>query len=230
MAYSEPLDIATPGDNDPISQGDNTIRQFKRAVIERLSTLVEDIAADPWVLKEGAVSESFSDIILYQRGQTGIIKYIPAGAGVMSALSDRLTSTGGNYMDRHGSWFLTPVRARVDYNTRLTLNYDSGLPPGSIVRMVRVQCERQTADAIISLEVYSVVDGVAITIADVVSSELTMHWLSTGTIAIEVPENGFVSIGLDVGGSVGPTPPFGSATCYVLEVTFDMPPIPEEEE
>ena len=228
MAYSEPLDIATPGDNDPISQGDNAIRQFKRAILERLNTLIEDVAADPWVLKEGAVSESFSDIILYQRGQTGIIKYIPACVGVMSSLSDRLTSSTGNFMDRHGSWFVSPVSVQALSNTRFIMNYDTGLPPGSVIRMIRALCERTTADAKVAFQVYPISNGASGTVITVVSGDLTpKHWITTGAIAMAVPEDGFVSFALDIGGSVTGSP-VGYAYCYFFEITFDMPPIPEE--
>lgn len=49
MAYTNPLDPATPADTDPVAQGDDRMRELKAAIIERLETLVEDVDADPLV-------------------------------------------------------------------------------------------------------------------------------------------------------------------------------------
>lgn len=51
MAYADPLDPTTPGDLSIAGQGDDRIRELKRALIARLLTLVTDVNADPLVLK-----------------------------------------------------------------------------------------------------------------------------------------------------------------------------------
>jgi hypothetical protein len=55
MAYANPLDPTTPPDDEALSLGDDKIRQFKAAVIERLETLVTDVDADPLVLNPDTV-------------------------------------------------------------------------------------------------------------------------------------------------------------------------------
>lgn len=52
MAYADGnIDVTKPGDGDILSQGDDEIRKFKRQMSDRLATLVDDINADPLVLK-----------------------------------------------------------------------------------------------------------------------------------------------------------------------------------
>jgi hypothetical protein len=52
MAYTDPLDPITPTDADRVSGGDDRIRELKRALIERFSTIIEDLDDDPLVLKD----------------------------------------------------------------------------------------------------------------------------------------------------------------------------------
>jgi hypothetical protein len=63
MAYADPIDPATPGDGNFAGQGDDRIRELKRALIERLSTFFVDINADPLVPKAGAVPADSSPAI-----------------------------------------------------------------------------------------------------------------------------------------------------------------------
>lgn len=58
MAYTEVLNPATPADGDLLSAGDDSIRQFKRAIIERLLTIVVDVDANPLVIKPSALLAS----------------------------------------------------------------------------------------------------------------------------------------------------------------------------
>lgn len=52
MAYVEPWDPTTPSDVEGVSQGDDRIRELKRAIEERMETLVEDWDEDPLSLRE----------------------------------------------------------------------------------------------------------------------------------------------------------------------------------
>jgi hypothetical protein len=52
MAYADALDPTKPTDADLISSGDDEIRKLKRAIIQRLSTIVVNLDADPLVLKD----------------------------------------------------------------------------------------------------------------------------------------------------------------------------------
>lgn len=71
MAYTEALDPETPADGDLASEGDDSIRQFKRAIIERLLTVFKDVDVDPLEfidefiqtagIKDGAVTSAKLD-------------------------------------------------------------------------------------------------------------------------------------------------------------------------
>lgn len=50
MPFSGTIDPTTPLGTDPVSQGDNQLRALKLALVERLSTIVDDIDADPLLL------------------------------------------------------------------------------------------------------------------------------------------------------------------------------------
>lgn len=54
MAYVNPLDAATPAATDPVSQGDDRIRESKAALIERLLTVFVDLSADPLIVRDVA--------------------------------------------------------------------------------------------------------------------------------------------------------------------------------
>lgn len=60
MVYVYPLDSAVPADGDPASQGDDQLRLIKNIIIERLSTIVEDIEDDPLVLKPSVFPEELA--------------------------------------------------------------------------------------------------------------------------------------------------------------------------
>jgi hypothetical protein len=56
MPFDEPFDPDTPGDNDPLSQGDDRIRELKRALNERLVQVIEGWpGTDPLKLKAAAI-------------------------------------------------------------------------------------------------------------------------------------------------------------------------------
>lgn len=50
MPYADVFDLTTPTGAEGLSNGDDRIREFKRALSQRLLTLVEDVDADPLVL------------------------------------------------------------------------------------------------------------------------------------------------------------------------------------
>lgn len=58
MAYADPLDPATPGDGNFAGQGDDRIREFKRAMIQRLETFFADVDADPMVPIVGIIPDA----------------------------------------------------------------------------------------------------------------------------------------------------------------------------
>jgi hypothetical protein len=58
MAYADPLDPATPGDGNFAGQGDDRIREFKRALIQRLETFFADVDADPMVPIVGIIPDA----------------------------------------------------------------------------------------------------------------------------------------------------------------------------
>lgn len=55
MPYADPLDPTTPADNDVVSFGDDRIREFKRGLIQRLSTVFTNTDSDPLVFLAGIV-------------------------------------------------------------------------------------------------------------------------------------------------------------------------------
>jgi hypothetical protein len=55
MAYTRNWDSTTPAGSAQLSAGDDAIRALKEDLEERFATLVDDIDADPWVLKEDQV-------------------------------------------------------------------------------------------------------------------------------------------------------------------------------
>ncbi len=63
MAYIDPIDPATPAGADSAGQGDDRIRELKRALIERLNTFFNDIDIDPLTVKLDAILPvaAFSD-------------------------------------------------------------------------------------------------------------------------------------------------------------------------
>lgn len=63
MAYTIPFDPATPTDADPVSSGDDRIREIKQALIERLGNLIVDLDADPWVLKPELFPDPPQDVV-----------------------------------------------------------------------------------------------------------------------------------------------------------------------
>lgn len=55
MAYNDSFDINTPGDTGLIHQGDDAIRELKRALQERLATLTNFPTGEPLRLTAGAL-------------------------------------------------------------------------------------------------------------------------------------------------------------------------------
>jgi hypothetical protein len=55
MAYGDPLDETTPADSDFTGQGDDRIREFKRAIRQRLASFFSNIDVDPMVPKNGSI-------------------------------------------------------------------------------------------------------------------------------------------------------------------------------
>lgn len=55
MPYTDPLDPATPISTEAAGQGDDRIRELKRALIERLETAFTDLDADPLKLIDGSI-------------------------------------------------------------------------------------------------------------------------------------------------------------------------------
>jgi len=55
MAYSDPLDPTTPGPDSYVHEGDDRIREFKRAVIARLETVFTSVNADPLEFRQGVI-------------------------------------------------------------------------------------------------------------------------------------------------------------------------------
>jgi hypothetical protein len=56
MAYGDPLDQSTPADLDMAGQGDDRIRELKRALRQRLASFFVDVDADPLVPKAGSIN------------------------------------------------------------------------------------------------------------------------------------------------------------------------------
>lgn len=57
MPYIDPLDPLTPAGNTGAALGDNSIREFKRAIIERAETFF-NTGVDPWTWKAGVIPGS----------------------------------------------------------------------------------------------------------------------------------------------------------------------------
>lgn len=56
MPFLEPLDPATPDGSASAGEGDDRIRELKRAIIERVESFFVDIEGDPWVPKLDAIN------------------------------------------------------------------------------------------------------------------------------------------------------------------------------
>jgi hypothetical protein len=69
MPWDDPIDPDTPGDNDPLSHGDDRIRELKRALNERLSTVIAGWPdADPLKLKFAALDDLGDTVVSLKRG------------------------------------------------------------------------------------------------------------------------------------------------------------------
>ena len=55
MPYADPLDPLTPPGSEGMVQGDDRIRELKRALIQRLLSIVVDVDAVPLQLKTTAI-------------------------------------------------------------------------------------------------------------------------------------------------------------------------------
>lgn len=58
MPYTNPLDATTPLDTDLLSAGDDSIRELKAAIRERLLTAFVDVDADPLQLLPAAIQDN----------------------------------------------------------------------------------------------------------------------------------------------------------------------------
>lgn len=56
MAYADPLDPVTPAGSEGLVNGDDRIREMKRAIIQRLLSVFVDVDVDPLQLKITAIS------------------------------------------------------------------------------------------------------------------------------------------------------------------------------
>jgi hypothetical protein len=56
MVYPDPLNLATPADTDLRGQGDDRIREMKRALSQRFLTIFTDLDADPLAFIPGVIS------------------------------------------------------------------------------------------------------------------------------------------------------------------------------
>lgn len=62
MAYVDPLDPISPPSTEAVGQGDDRIREFKRAIIERVESFFTGVDIDPWLPKDGSIPPSiFAD-------------------------------------------------------------------------------------------------------------------------------------------------------------------------
>lgn len=220
--FDEALDPATPGGSDPVSSGDDMIRQFKRAMIERFESIIEDIDVEPWVLKRSAVVSSGA--IHNPAGAAGIILNVPiigqietfttrpaVGSGVVQSLpAAELSATHGTVhveADRYLSIYVVPQ-----------------LPAGAIITNVRLLGVRSAADTLLTFRVFRNEAGVITTsTATIASAGTVSHWTDAGGVLMDVPVNGFIDIKIEVGGS--PAAGSGmSAEALLLEITYNMPP------
>src|SRR4051812_33273956 len=55
MAYADPLNPATPADTDISGQGDDRMRETKRALIQRLGSFFQNVDADPMVPRANSI-------------------------------------------------------------------------------------------------------------------------------------------------------------------------------
>lgn len=109
MAYVDPLDPLTPAGSDGIVNGDDRIRELKRALIQRLSTVFVDTNADPLQLKTtaiGAQSEftniatAVAQVILTMTAQDAlymVFAFVEAGNSADVSFAWARSSTAANY-------------------------------------------------------------------------------------------------------------------------------------
>lgn len=221
MPYSEPLDITTPSDASPISQGDDAIRQLKRAFLERLGRIVEDITADPWVLKKEAVADSGA--VPTPVGATDLVKLIPVSRGVPAYFSDHPT-VGAETIESLPSLHLgySAGRIQVGPDHKVILQVDFDLPVGATVTKVRFRAYRGGPDCVASIDVVTWVDGVGTSVGAAAGAAVGVAWVDTGVIAAVVPANGVVGAKVTIAGSKDGSV-IALAEGHILEVTYNMP-------
>lgn len=105
-----------PAGTDPVSQGDDNIRAFKSAMIERVNSRFVDVNADPWIIKSPSSGGNTQSLVptadnTYTLG-TGALRFsdVRAAAATFGAITGPLT---GNVTGNLTGTVLTAAQANI---------------------------------------------------------------------------------------------------------------------
>jgi hypothetical protein len=133
MAYSDELDPAVPDNTDQVSDGAAVIREFKRAVIERLESFFTDLDVDPLTGKAGAAFDgaltiagaligattgAFSAAVTLTGAAANLV-LATAGSGIKIAEGSNATMGTGTL----SGGTVTISTTKVTANSRIFLSY-----------------------------------------------------------------------------------------------------------
>lgn len=220
--FDEALDIAIPTGASSIAQGDDAIRQFKRALVERFETIIQDIAVDPWVLKKEAVVASGA--IEAPKGAVGLKKIVLIENSFVNIFSTQVTiSTGGYVALPSADLLVNPGHINVADGHRVHLLLPFNLPAGATITGARLRGARTQNDCIIDFSVWTVSDGVFTNVGGAVSTGTVKHWIDPGAMAAVVPADGNAGASITAAGSPSTAGLGGNTSLYYVEITYNMP-------
>lgn len=197
MAFTRDWDSTTPTATSQLSAGDDAIRALKVDIEERLSSIVEDIDADPMVLSEDAVGSIGA--------KTG--KAIIIGPHAFMPVDD----------DDNVSWQAQYVQ--LDDGPNVTIRAPLLLPIGAVITKVELLGDKNTAD-----QITCVVKGAGFSSSP--SAPTSKHTALTrtaagagietsGTLSIDVIADELLFI--EVAGDTN-----GNARLYGVRITYDV--------
>lgn len=197
MAYTRTWDSTTPTATSQLSAGDDAIRALKVDLEERLSSIVDDIDADPMVLAETAVGSIGA--------KTG--KAIIIGPHAFSPVAD----------DDNVSWQAQYVQ--LDDGPNVTVRAPLLLPIGAVITKVELLGDKNTAN-----QITCVVRGAGFSASP--SAPADKHTALTRTAAgAGIETSGTLSIAvvadellfIEVAGDTN-----GNARLYGVRITYDV--------
>lgn len=151
MAYADPLDQTVPVENDFVSQGDDYIREVKRALRQRINSFFQDVDADPLVPKDGIITTA----MIADEAITGA-KVAPHTLTAAHFALDEATANlrkltiSGLQGWPEDNLMLSPSRGLQSFDPDDGSNWNlpvTGLPAGSTIKKVSALVRRQSTDS-----------------------------------------------------------------------------------